>query len=709
MRKLFTLFALLTCFLSANAKEFVDAEVDFSKYTDISEFKFFGWGASESAVARLSIQDGCLHFQSEEATDPSWDCQFHPIGGFIPEVGIVYTLHYKVKGSINKNISLLGLGQTPYGQFPITTEWVEGTFDYECTEANGNLLMQCGDYVGSFDIAYLKITHEGKEERPIQWQNILENGDAEGEFGEVPCFQTKEFGMNLGEDGQPSIHAGEIIEENGNKIFVCHSKEVSPVIVFEEDTELWGTQYKAGDPKPDNAWQNQVWFVLPRPAKEGEQFKLSFKYKASKACKVSTQDHKEPGAYLGGGSYGDINFTTEWQEYSKEFSAAGTMQSIALNLGQEIYTEDVDFFFDDIEVSEMVLDHGWFVTATNTVSGMVEYDFDTATEFTYDDGEEAYVATVGKAGDQDSWVNEVMISTVRGNSKAFKSATIKATISAVDTWTNYETGSNAKIKLPAAGVWNIYVDDVLNQIKAEQVEGDVGKDPLNPEDCINATEVVVNAGERNMNIDEAKAAGLLADPENPTDEEKAQYNGQPWDNQFFLIGNRALEAGEEVYVKFEYKADAAATVGSQNTTGPGSYLFWKGLGDLNFTTEWQTYEGTITIPEDTKGNQDSWTFNLSNMREANKYYFKNFVFMTADYTENLIATEGTENLWVKERGVNNNVAYEFGTDPENPGTGINNVVNGNAVSAKVFNLAGQGVSKEFKGIVVKNGKKFIAE
>ena len=709
MRKLFTLFALLTCFLSANAKEFVDAEVDFSKYTDISEFKFFGWGASESAVARLSIQDGCLHFQSEEATDPTWDCQFHPIGGFTPEVGVVYTLHYKVKGSINENISLLGLGQTPYGQFPITTEWVEGTFDYECTEANGNLLMQCGGYVGSFDIAYLKITHEGKEERPVQWQNILVNGDAEGEFGEVPCFQTKEFGMNLGEDGQPSIHAGEIIEENGNKIFVCHSKEVSPVIVFEEDTELWGTQYKAGDPKPDNAWQNQVWFVLPRAAKDGEQFKLSFKYKASKACKVSTQDHKEPGAYLGGGSYGDINFTTEWQEYSKEFSAAGTMQSIALNLGQEIYTEDVDFFFDDIEVSEMVLDHGLFVTATNTVSGLVEYDFDTATEFTYDDGEEAYVATVGKAGDQDSWVNEVMISTVRGNSKAFKSATIKATISAVDTWTNYETGSNAKIKLPAAGVWNIYVDDVLNQIRAEQVEGDIVKEPLNPEDCINATEVVVNAGERNMSIDEAKAAGLLADPENPTDEEKAQYNGQPWDNQFFLIGNRTLEAGEEVYVKFEYKADAAATVGSQNTTGPGSYLFWKGLGDLNFTTEWQTYEGTITIPEDTKGNQDSWTFNLSNMREANKYYFKNFVFMTADYTENLIATEGTENLWVKERGVNNNVAYEFGTDPENPGTGINNVVEGNAVSGKTFNLAGQRVSKNFKGIVVKNGKKFVVE
>ena len=355
----------------------------------------------------------------------------------------------------------------------------------------------------------------------------------------------------------------------------------------------------------------------------------------------------------------------------------------------------------------MVLDHGFFVTATNTVSGMVEYDFDTATEFTQED-ENSFVVTVGKAGDKDSWVNEVMISTVRGNSKAFKAATIKCT-PVLDEWADYVEGSNAKIKLPAAGVWTISVNTEYKQIMFEQVEGDVVKEPLNPEDCVNATEVIVNAGERNMSLDEAKEAGLLADAENPTDEEKALYNGQPWDNQFFLIGNRPLEVGEEVYLKFEYMAEAAATVGSQNTSGAGNYLFWKGIGNLDFTTEWQTYEGTITIPEDTKGNQDSWTFNLSNMREANKYYFKNIIFMTADKTENLIATEGTENLWVKERGVNENVAYQFGTDPEKPGTGITNVVEGNSVSGKTFNLAGQTVSKNFKGIVVKNGKKLVVE
>ena len=55
MKKLFTLIALLACFMGANAKEIVDAEVDFSKYTDISQVPFASWRGSESAFARLSI------------------------------------------------------------------------------------------------------------------------------------------------------------------------------------------------------------------------------------------------------------------------------------------------------------------------------------------------------------------------------------------------------------------------------------------------------------------------------------------------------------------------------------------------------------------------------------------------------------------------------------------------------------------------------
>lgn len=181
MNKILSLFVICLCQLAlfpqaawaadigtpakrANAMDIVDAEVDFSDYTEISQWNFpYSWGGSESARARLSIVNGCLHFESAEATDPSWDCQFFSIGGVNAVVGVTYTLHFKIKGDHNGTVSLIGFGQTPWGQFPITTDWVEGTIDYVAAENDGNLLMQCGGWVGSWDIAYMKITH--KEER----------------------------------------------------------------------------------------------------------------------------------------------------------------------------------------------------------------------------------------------------------------------------------------------------------------------------------------------------------------------------------------------------------------------------------------------------------------------------------------------------------------------------------------------------------------
>lgn len=707
MKKLFTFFVFLACFLGTKAVEIVDFTVD---YTQVGK-STVSWKGGDVLDEWITGDDDGLHLYNPEVMDPFYKYQIIILNNAALEVDENYTVKIVAKvsdGSAKVRCKLGDWGGGILGEVDVnSTEYQEYTFSGAATTASNFLLVQFGDYVGTVSFKSVTITHEGKEQRPVTWQNILTNGDAEGEFGEPACVQSKEFGMNLDENGAPQVHAAEITDDSGNKVFVCHAKEVNPVIVFDEETELWGTTYQPGDPKPDNAWQNQFWVVLPRAAKDGEQFKLSFRYKASRAAKVSTQDHTTPGNYLGGGSYGDLNFTTEWQEYSKEFSAAGTMQSIAFNLGQEIYTEDVDFFFDDVKVEEMVLDHGFFIASANTETGTVAYDFDNAVEFTDgvddEDGFDVKVATIGKVGNQDSWVNEVMISTVRGNDKAFKAATIKATVNKPGKYVDYTVGSNGKIKLPAAGVWQVFIDEEMKQIKFKQLEGDEAKEPLNPEDCINETEVIVNAVERAMSIAEAKEAGLLADPENPTDAEKELYNGQPWDNQFFLIGNRALAVGEDVYLKFEYMAETPAQVGTQNSQGAGGYLHWAGIGNLDFTSEWQTYEGTVTIPSETSGNQDSWTFNLANMRGANKYHFKNFIFMTADKTENLLK-EGTESLWVKEGA--STTAYQFGTDPDGIESVVNDTKNG---SNAIYNLAGQRVSKDYKGIVIKNGNKYIVK
>ena len=291
MRKLFTLVALLTCFLGAKAVVFVDAEVNFAEQTAI---KLYGWGGQ--GTDRLSLQDGCLFYHGEEATENPWDVQFFPIGGVEVEVGVTYTLTLKIKGSVEANIFNMSFaGVDKYEALHVTTDWQELSFDYEATGTSGDLLFQCGSYVGDWWIEYMKITHEGKEERPVEWEDILVNGDAEGDFDEVPCAYSKEWGTGVGEDGLPTPHVAVIEDMDGNKVFAVHAKKVDPPLLWDSDGEQWGQQHSAGDPMPDNTWQNQFWINFPRAMKADEQVKISFKYKASKDFRVTTQDHTHPG------------------------------------------------------------------------------------------------------------------------------------------------------------------------------------------------------------------------------------------------------------------------------------------------------------------------------------------------------------------------------------------------------------------------------
>ncbi len=652
MKKFLTLFALLACFMGVKAVEIVDAEVDFSKYTDISEVKFAGWGASESAMARLSIQDGCLHFHSEEATDPSWDCQFHPIGfGANAEPDVTYTLHFKIKGTVAQNVSMLGFGQTPYGQFPITTEWVEGTVDYVATNTSGDILMQCGDYVGDWDIAYLKITHEGKEERPIEWVEQLANGDAETPwanpntaFNDMEnnlniCAWGKVKGVNTDDDGNSNPFPATIeAEGDDNHVFVVHAAVA--------DTE--------GDA---SAWDNQFWIESPKQLKVGSQFKLHFRYKASEAATVGTQyHHQSPSNYAHYQAIGDINFTTGWQEFDQIITVpeqATDTYSIAFNLNSQ-NKNAIDFYFDDISLSFMKLEEGLFVASSNTVTG-IEYDFDNAIALEYDDDLAAYVATVGTAGKEDTWVNEVMVSTVRGNDRAFKAGTIKPS-GAIDgteeTWLNYAEGSNAKVKLPAAGVWRIAVDTENIQMNFYMIEGEQIAEPL--EEIPNPTEVVVKGKERDDLADSTDNDG------NPVINEEEGGTGQPWDNQFFIVANRTLKAGETTIIKFKYKSSIPATSGTQLHGDPGAYKHYEALGTFNFTEDWQEFETTLTIPSAADG-MKSIAFNMAEIKPACDYYIKDVVWMLEDKTERLVNPEGTENFFVKEGA--NTAIYQFGTNP----------------------------------------------
>ena len=715
MRKLFTLFALLACFLGAKAEWVEDYKIDYSSY---SGFPFYvmgyvpewvdgvmtDYGANykyvtldnadgESSDVIVKTNNGTEYYKIS-LDSPGWH-QYFIADGIPTELDGAYTVKAMVRASeacsINVNMQWgWGEGQQLANTVNIGTEWAEVEWDY--TAIGGTscaLVAQPGTTTATIEWKYVIVGHNQKAQRPVEWLEQLENGNAEKTWAEMGladveyddmdnnfkvCAWAKEKGQKVNEDGGSDPFPATIENIDGNNVFVVHGAPA--------DTE--------GDAA---AWDNQFWIESPKPWKEGTQIKISFRYKASKACKTNTQmHHQKPSDYQIWYAIGDVNFTEEWQNFEKIITIDGSQAnawSVAFNLNPDV-KEAVDFYFDDLSWSIMKLDEGYFVAGANPNDGL-EYDLDNAIEFVEEDG--VLVATVGE---KDAYVSQIMISTVRGNDLAFKGATLKPSGSIVndpETWLDYAPASLAKLNLPGPGIWKIYLDTEYQAMAFELIEGDV-KEPI--EITPNTTEVVVKGQERDWR-------GLDGDG-NPYEEQVGE--GQPWDNQFFIIANRPLEAGEVTVVEFDYVSTVDAKTTTQCHVGPGEYKHWNCIGDVNFTTEEQHFSMTFTIPTEADG-MKSIAFNMAEIKGACDYTIKNIVWKLEDGTESLIDQTGTKNFYVKEGA--GTAPYEFGTDPNNPETGINSVVNGNAASGNIYNLNGQRVTNNFKGIVVKNGQKFVVE
>ena len=713
MKKLFTLFAFLACFLGAKAEWVEDYKIDYSSYsgfplyvmgfvpewvdgvmTDMGgNFEYAALDNTEGKYSDVTVKtnNGTEYYKIEK-TDGTWH-QYFIANGIPTELDGAYTVKAMVKASEACSVPVQfqwgwGEGQRVTSTLNIGTEWAEVEMDFSGIGGTACDLIAQPNTAAVIEWKYVIVGHNAKPQKPITWLEQLENGTADKTWEELGladvkyddmennfkvCAWAKQKGTNVNthDDGNEGSDPFPATIENidGNNVFVVHGAVA--------DTE--------GDA---SGWDNQFWIQSQQPWKEGTQIKISFRYKASKACKTNTQmHHQKPSDYQIWYAIGDVEFTTEWQNFEKIItinSEQANAWSVVFNLNPEV-KEAVDFYFDDLSWQIMKLDEGYFVAGANAAEGL-DYDLDNAIEFVEDDG--VLVATVGEKG---AYVSQVMISTIRGNDAAFKGATLKpkgTIVNDPETWLDYEPASLAKLNLPGAGIWKIYLDTYYNSMAFEMLEGTV----INP----NPTVVVVKGQERDW---------LGTDKDgNPIEEQVGE--GQPWDNQFFIIANRSLAAGEVTVVEFDYVSTVDAKTTTQCHNGPGEYMHWGCIGDVNFTTEEQHLSYKLTVPSEADG-MKSIAFNMAEIKGACDYTIKNIVWKLEDGTESLIDQTGTKNFYVKEGA--GTAPYEFGTDPENPGTGINSVVNGNAASGNIYNLNGQRVTNNFKGIVVKNGKKFVVE
>ena len=745
MKKLFTLVALLTCFLGAKADNWGDQPIYSIDYTTYQGFPFYvmgyvpefdngcmadygaGFGYKTDAemadftggteVGTVTTQGGVV-YHKVQLDAPAWH-QYFAADGIPTKIDGKYKVVAKVKASedvtINVNMGW-SWSEDPVSAsvtIPQSDEFVEVTWQY-MSGINGsscNLVAQPGGSTATIEWERIDVYSWVKEggREPV-WAEDIVNGDAETPWtaeqqaikfddqtqNYTICAWSKEKGVNMNEkEGWDPFVAPIEDDPTGedNKVFVCHGQPA--------------TSESGSD------WDNQFWIQSQHSWKSGLTMKIKFRYMSNRAesFTVATQFHKQtPSDYLIWHSIGDVTFKNEWQTFDKEMAIADDMAggwSIAFNLNSSV-KEAVNFYFDDLSWKYLVLDEGYFLAGINSTATKEYEDLDNAIPFEYDEDDALFKAVIGEAGNADSYVDQLMISTTRGDDQAFKGATLKPSgkiVNDPDNWNEMTASVNAKLDVPGLGVWKVYIDEEYESMAFEMLEGTPYEQPDPVAIVTNATEIKIEAVEREYTAAEAEAAGVET-PENP---------GNTWDNQFFLYSNRNLKPGEVTVLEFDYKATgpAKSSAAFQGiVAGNPDYITgaFSLEGDDAFDTEVKHYKKELTMPA------KKWdgaavdavtymTFDLACIKEANTYTFTNIKWYLKDDELNT-AGQTLENL-INETG-EANFAIKIGAGTNPVPMGIENVsAKGAKTSTVMYNLAGQRVANNFKGIVIKDGKKFV--
>ena len=235
------------------------------------------------------------------------------------------------------------------GNVNFTTDWTE--FDSKWitvgkADANGNFPWGQGAngmYTIAFNLAkgihnrYFFDDIRVEVKRHDKWadDNILTNGRVNDE--NMKCFSVAEW-----LDGQ-KISADPNNPGNARRVVDLTNLDNTCIEVISRDPE--GASI--------DAWDTQFFITMPEALKAGDKYKLEMRVRADKPAKATTQSHDGPSQYLHWAAVGDVNFTTEWAQFtSQEVTVSGAMvgmRSIAFNLAE--LKEANKYYFDDIKIT----------------------------------------------------------------------------------------------------------------------------------------------------------------------------------------------------------------------------------------------------------------------------------------------------------------------------------------------------------------------
>ena len=304
-------------------------------YSDYNKFPFFVMGYEPEII------DGVL--TSNCPTD--WH-QYFVIDGVATKANTDYKITAMIRATKEHeiNVQFGNWGAINEGRLKISTEWEEKSVTINSGDnTNSFSVFQPGVFDGTIEIKWVKVTHD---EAPVfeVFTDHLTNGEmAEGK--PMDNFVVREAGKG---------------DVPGNPIAGGpDGKNCIKITSIANPANSWDTQFFIYT--PDKTWAG------------GEEYKISFWYKASEAAGSETQCHGEPGGYKHWAMLPENpTFTTEWQYYEKKgtIPAEGDgMKSIAFNLN--VNKNKVDYYFADI--------HWYTITSGNTIPLTPEEKKDTLT------------------------------------------------------------------------------------------------------------------------------------------------------------------------------------------------------------------------------------------------------------------------------------------------------------------------------------------
>ena len=539
--------------------------------------------------------------------------------------------------------------------------------------------------------------------KEIQWTgNMIPNGDceADADFGFIKT--------DFWRDG----HEGNVFS------FVGREPGMPENPCIENGVGVDGTRGVAVHSVADavNEYDTQFFITSTHKFQEGEHVIIKFDYKSDDETNVTVQWHALPGDYIdwqGPGENGNgINFTSQWQHYEKEIvissaaSGGGTCQTLAFNLNEN-KTLATTFYFDNIEMyidRDFASDEDW-----NLIEKVI----------------------AGPPAPQATW-------TVAGNFLA-------------NQW-NPEDATN-DMTLGEDGSYTLVVKDVTLEKGANyefKVVKDHAWDEAYPsenyvfnvdETAIYTVTITFNAETQAINVTTEKTGDVTVIPE-ATWTVAGNFLGSSWNpedasNDMTLEGDLYTLVKTDVTLEkgtsYEFKVvkDHAWTVAypSNNYTftvdETGIYTvtvtFNAETQEINVTTVKtgeagpveHTYSvmGTLggdswTVDNDmTKGEDGIYTITFDDVAAGN-YEFK----VRVDHDWSVSYPGSNYQLTVDQDGSKVVITFNEETKEVNATvtapTGIANI-KAEAAQGKLYNVAGQKVSANYKGIVIVNGKKVL--